>query len=181
MLRFHNYDSSILSKVSLTGKPLSGLFPWEAQWLVNKARTITGDILEIGTYKGATARELAVAFPNLTIHVVDVHMPSYGLKIEEVCMEAKDLPNVNLTIADSHTFSYPPNLGLIFIDGDHTWEGVRIDTENALSYFRNRHGTIVWHDYDPGHQVMPYLDWFERHINPGIRWVQNTMLAFIDV
>ena len=33
----------------------------------------------------------------------------------------------------------------VFIDGDHTWEGVKQDTELALSLIHKR-GSIIWHD-----------------------------------
>lgn len=178
MLKFETYDSRWLTW-ELTGKPLSGMFPWEIQWLINKGSGITGDILEIGTHKGATARELAVAFPHLTIHCVDSADASYGLKPEEIGMESKHLPNVSLTLADSKSYSFPPGLGMIIIDGDHSWDGVKADTEKSVNYFRNRSGLIVWHDYDPTHEVMPYLDWLVYHTGLPIKWVQNTMLAYL--
>lgn len=181
MLDLHPYDSKILHIRKLTGLPLSGLFPWECQWLLNKIARCGGDVLEIGTYKGATAREIATAFPDVRLFCVDVAMPWYGLKPEEVGHEAKKFPNVHLTIQDSKTYAYPPNLGLIFIDGDHSWEGIRIDTERALSYFLDRTGTIVWHDYDATHECMPYLDWIARVNHLEIKHVQCTQLAFLDI
>lgn len=181
MLPLFGYNSDILTRVKLSGDPLSGTFPWECQWLIDKARTISGDILEIGTYKGATARELALAYPGLKIFCVDAALPWYGQKPEQVGHLAKDLPNVYLTIQNSRTYAYPPTLGMIFIDGDHSWEGVRIDTERALDYFRNRSGTIVWHDYDPTHEVLPYLNWIHRVNGLKIKHVQCTQLAFLDL
>lgn len=178
MLKFARYDSKNL-KIPLSGRELTGMFPWEVQWLIAAGYTIPGDILEIGTYKGATARELALAFPHLTVHCVDIVDPSYGLSAEQVGEEAKSLPNVRLTIADSKEFAYPPGLGMVLIDGNHSWNGVRADTERALGYFRGRRGLIVWHDYDPTHEVMSYLDWMDYHSNLEISWVQATMLAYL--
>jgi Predicted O-methyltransferase len=50
---------------------------------------------------------------------------------------------------DSKTFDYAPFLGgvdLIFIDADHTYDGVKADTETAFELLRPG-GVIVWDDY----------------------------------
>lgn len=180
ILNQHRLKDEVLA-LQLTGKPLSGMFPHEVQWLLSKIRGVTGDILEIGTFKGATTREIATAYPYIVIHTIDNCDPSYGLNPDEVGMECKDLPNVKLTIEDSGRYAFPPNLGMIIIDGDNTWEGVRRDTEKALDYFRNRHGTIVWHDFDVTHQVWWYLDWLFTHSRRDLQLVQSTQLVFLDL
>lgn len=179
MLLPHRYEDRINS-VSLTEKPLSGVSAWEMKWLLDKAAKYAGSILEIGTYLGATAREFAVAFPNRQVISVDIHDPSYGLKREEVGSLAKEYPNTKLFIEDSKTFTIPEGVGVIFIDGDHTWEGVRADTEKALAYMRGRSGTIIWHDYWIECQVYPYLNWLIENGVSEIKTVQFTTLAFRD-
>lgn len=180
-MKLCGYKSEIWQEIKLTGKRLTGMFPWEVQWLIAKWNVVRGDILEIGTFRGSTARELAVAFPQRNIYCVDICLPWYGLKQEEVGEDSKEFENVILTLEDSRKYNYPDSLGMIFIDGDHSWEGVKADTERALAYFRTHKGTIVWHDYDQTHEVMPYLDWLETHSKLGIQMVQNTQMAFLDL
>lgn len=36
---------------------------------------------------------------------------------------------------------------LVFVDGDHSYDGVRCDTEHAFRLLRNERSVIVWHDY----------------------------------
>jgi len=72
---------------------------------------------------------------------------------------------------------------LIFIDGDHAYEGVWFDTKLARRIVR-RPGLICWHDYkrddpNPGaggaHRVIDFLNRRERN---RIHRVQGTCLAF---
>ncbi|MBL8012699.1 MAG: class I SAM-dependent methyltransferase, partial [Candidatus Omnitrophica bacterium] len=38
-------------------------------------------------------------------------------------------------------------IDLVFIDGNHSYEFVKSDTENALEMLSEK-GVIIWHDYD---------------------------------
>ena len=38
-------------------------------------------------------------------------------------------------------------MDLLFVDGDHSYEGVKLDTHNAFKLTRIHFSTIVWHDY----------------------------------
>lgn len=181
MLPVHGFDSKCLEN-QLTGKPLTGTFPWECQWLIEKIKGTKGNLLEIGTHRGTTARELALAFPDRQVFCVDVHDPVYGLSLEELCGEAKNLPNVKLILCDSALYEYKRSdeIAFIFIDGDHTWKGIQTDTEKAMAYYRGYHGTIVWHDYVPWFQSYDYLNWLRRTSLLDIKHVQATTMAFWD-
>lgn len=180
MIKPARYNIEAL-KVSLSDKTLYGMFPWELQWIIWKLRNFLGDIVELGTFRGSTARELALAFPDRKIFCVDNIDPAYGLTKEEVCAEAKDFSNVELILTDSKNFTIPDTTAAIIIDADHTWDGVRGDTEKAISYMRGRSpGVIIWHDYDQEHQVFPYLNWMIKNGVSDIFHVQATTLAFRD-
>lgn len=181
VLKYKQFESKILRRVTLTGLPLSGMFPWELQWIISRIESLNGDILEIGTHYGSTAREIASAYPNKIVHCVDIVDPSYGVSAADIGRESRNLPNVKLTLADSKTFPYPDGLGMVIIDGDHSWNGIKADTERSIDYFRGRKGCIIWHDYDPTHECMPFLDWFAYHSDFDVRWVQNTSIAVLEL
>jgi len=138
---------------------------YEAQWLIWMSQKTTGSILEIGTHYGGTTRNLARANPDKIIYTVDwvtdtptmreeqraTDMPT----LENVGKLAQGIPNVIQILQNSWDFDYAgKDIGFVFIDGDHSYEGVRADTELALKSYRDepRPLTIVWHDCDLGDQ-----------------------------
>jgi hypothetical protein len=122
----------------------------EVAWIAWKARQSAGSIVEIGTYKGETARQLAIALPDKVIYTVDLPLGTSGY---ELLAKAPDLvgwltiglPNVRLNLTGSSEFVIPEGVGLIFIDGDHQ-RVLPKDSAKAIDYFKKRSGTIVWHD-----------------------------------
>jgi hypothetical protein len=63
---------------------------------------------------------------------------------------------------DSALFDFNPFVGgvdLVFVDGNHAYENVRADSQNALRMVRSG-GVILWDDYHPtwGPGVMRLLD-----------------------
>ena len=67
---------------------------------------------------------------------------------------------------DSRTFDYSPYLGrmdLVFIDGNHSGDYVRSDTENAFRMLSPR-GVVLWHDFDyvVHRDVFKYLNRLSR-------------------
>lgn len=180
MLPLHRYPFEVLKKRPLTAE-MTGVAPWECQWILEQVDKVQGHVLEIGTHLGVTAREIALAFPSRQLFCVDCCAPEYGLKQEEICRGAKDLPNVTLTLMDSKSYEIPKGVGIIFIDGDHSWEGVKADTENAFKHFRTHTGIIIWHDYCQEFEVMPYLEWIREKQRLDIKHVQDTTLAFLHL
>ncbi len=141
--------------------------------LCHLAAECTGNILEIGCNKGITTRMLALNNPYKIIYGVDYVEENTGdlqqaaEKPPEIAMYARDLKNVVLLDLDSRKLNYDllfQNVELIFLDGNHTYDFVKIDSEKALSYMKKRgSGTIIWHDYwkpQPWIGVMDYVDQF---------------------
>ncbi len=66
---------------------------------------------------------------------------------------ARYYPNVKILLMDSGKIDYPSicNVSLVFIDGNHSYDAIKTDTEKALEYFgthkSTRPGCIAWHDY----------------------------------
>lgn len=161
-----------------------GVMPWEAWWMVAKIRTVEGNILEIGTHIGGTTRGLASEFPNRRVFSVDKLDPAYKLTVAESGIQARNMPNVTLFLMDSKDFPYSKDkdIGVIFIDGDHSYAGVKSDTVLALAALKERgRGTIIWHDCslntDMG--VGTYVEELSK-THPDVRYVDNTSLAFLD-
>lgn len=163
--------------------------PWEVVWLLWKAAQVPGNILEIGCRFGETTFEFASEFPNRTVFAVDcldegVIQPWQKHERptrETVCERARHLPNVRLALQDSKQFSYEgKQIGFVFIDGDHSFTGVKADTELALAA---KVKTIVWHDYylDSVIAVKPYLDQLDLQMSCKVTLVNGTCLAFLDL
>gem|GEM_PF-5204135 len=95
------------------------------------------------------------------------------------------LENVKHIQHDSRTFAYE-SLGwkpdVIFIDGDHHYESVRADTENAFRCLAEG-GTIIWHDYAFSPETIRWtvlagiLDGCQAGQRERIYQVSNTMCA----
>jgi hypothetical protein len=134
--------------------------PGEVELLCWMASQTPGNILEIGCHTGLTTLALARTNPDKQIYAVDClnnrslqpaqqhEMPTY----DSVFRHAIGQPNAKLVLGNSSEIDWLArftDLGTIFIDGDHSKEGVGRDTAKALDYFQSsgRQGLVVWHDY----------------------------------
>ncbi len=159
-------------------------------WLADRT---SGDLLEIGCRDGQTTRRLALHNLARVIHALDFTgeptMCAEQLyeKVGEVAEHARGLPNVRVYDVNSRILDYtvfsPRQISMILIDGDHSYEGVRADSEKAFAYLDGCvEGSIAWHDY--GH-VPGRADWIgvNRYLHEvarerSIRIVEGTNLAF---
>lgn len=92
---------------------------------------------------------------------------------------------ISLLYGDSKTLSVADqkiigNIDLVFIDGGHDFETIRIDTENAIRMIGNN-GVIIWHDFNSKihDDVTVYLHDFSTN-NP-IFAVNNSLVAFMMI
>lgn len=159
-------------EILLHGNP--GMTCYEdIQWLIFMARKTTGNIVEIGTNLGHTSRELAAHFPDRQIITIDY----VGLKETMSPAQRWEKPgwhevgkahwgdtNVEQLLTPSHWVDYSKlDPGFIFIDGSHSFEGVKADTEQVFRTLAaiepGKQVCIVWHDYlKPGLGVADYID-----------------------
>lgn len=124
-------------------------------------------ILEIGTARGGTLFLFCmVAAPNATIISVDMPKGPFGggypeSKIPFYKTFAREKQTLLLIRADSHNLKTLENvkrvlhgekLDFIFIDGDHTYDGVRMDFE-MYSPFVKEGGIIAFHDVAPHNKI----------------------------
>lgn len=129
--------------------------PNEVATLVALASMTNGTIVEIGCNEGRTTLALANAFPGRRVIGIDYTRSSamvYGQSCEQprasfVGRLARHMDNVSILDCLSHLAPIQNrSAGFVFIDGDHTCNGVSRDTASALHWLA-RSGIIVWHDY----------------------------------
>ena len=157
---------------------------------------------EIGTFNGRTALNLSLNMPKDAnvytldlpsdevanaagvldrgdIHYVRNHSPG------ELFARWADASGARITqlLGDSASFDYGPYrnaVDLVFIDGAHSYDYVKRDTESALSLLRNGKGVVFWHDYDACIGVINAVDELNRsHPEYNIRHIEGTKLAYM--
>lgn len=138
-------------------------------------------IFEFGTYRGQTTCGLAAVCKDAQIYTLNLPPdddPRYAPFIGMYIARSPDRDRITQIFSDSRTFDTTPyreSMDYIFIDGDHSYEGVKNDTEKALQLLKPG-GIIVWHDYaakSPG--VLEYLAEFSQD-RPLFR-IRKTCLA----
>ncbi len=162
--------------------------PQDVQVLCLLARHVPGAIIELGCNQGRTLRELALANPGRPCIGVDFsatgemcreqanERPAKG----QIGMYANGLPGVEIRDARSYevldTFPIWPPLGFIFVDGSHTDEGVRRDSEAAFRYFERTGdgGIIAWHDcYDDAPPWVGVKKYLQGIAHPVYRYAET--------
>ncbi len=136
---------------------IDGLF-----FLVSLAKRLGASaVFEIGTFIGLTAWMLSRNLPEAIVHTLDIppaEDPAWGLDPSDVHRGSegshvyRDLPHqgeIEQHWADSAKFDFSPwqgRIDLVYVDGAHSTEYVRSDTNNALAML-SHNGAIVWDDY----------------------------------
>lgn len=97
-------------------------------------------LLEIGIFKGGTTLLLSAAKPDES-KLISVDIADFkNEKIKKLLDK-----NTSLVKADSRTFTPPFKIDFIFIDGDHSFDGVKNDFDHYLPYL-NQGADILFHD-----------------------------------
>lgn len=148
---------------------------------------------EFGTYKGVSTTQLALNVGEdgmvFTLDLPEDH-PAYSLPIpkpEERQIAAEGgkgiliprdlLQRITFLRSDSATFDESPYLGsidLVFVDGAHSYEYVKNDSEKGWKMLRSG-GVLAWHDCVPSHRdVVKYI----KESGLKLRLVNGTALAY---
>lgn len=122
----------------------------EAAYIFKTIRTNEcKSILEIGRFLGGSTVLIAVAKKaEASFYSVDlkVKFPSYADdKIITSVLAKIGKPNIHLIIADSTTYIPPQKIDFVFIDGDHSYEGVKKDYQNIKKYLESG-AHVLFHD-----------------------------------
>ncbi len=105
---------------------------------------------EIGTGHGRTSHHLALNTPAKTrIYTLDISAETI---VGCVFRDRPTASKISQLTGDSSSFDFGPWAGrvdLVFIDGDHGYEGARWDTERAFEMLAPG-GCVLWDDFTPG-------------------------------
>ena len=151
--------TDLVTELNETVSPYSsvdgGSTPIDLALLKGLARNLKDcNYLEIGTWMGESVSNVAnVAKYCVTLNLPDEQMLKMGENKKYVDLHrfySKNLQNVNHIQANSQTFDFSSlqqKFDLIFIDGDHHYESIKNDTENAFKLLKDDTSIIVFHDY----------------------------------
>ena len=130
------------------------LDPWEAEYLFNVAGTATEGIVETGRWRCGSTIVLAAAAPEVPIWSIDLS-PKDDAWARGFIEKAALNPRVDMIVGDSRKTRYP-QIGaydVLFIDGDHSYEGRIDDMENWWPQL-SAGGHMILHDSYPDQPVM---------------------------
>jgi predicted O-methyltransferase YrrM len=120
-------------------------------------------VFEIGTYRGASSEMILQLLPEVQVISIAFVNDEPGRKFNNDELSATDVgalvsagnrDRYTQLIGDSHKIDPKEfvrdhgKMDLVFIDGDHSREGVRQDTELARAILAPG-GAIAWHDANP--------------------------------
>ncbi len=153
-------------------------------------------VFEIGTFDGRTTLHIALNTGEKTkIQTLDVPpedlggislkldpgdpqlVDKKGFSIGQRFLDRNESGKIKQSLSDSAKFEFSPfekQVDLFFIDGAHSYEYVKSDTENALKCLKPD-GIILWHDYGSVLGVTNYLNELSKSL-PVYR-ISNTTLA----
>ena len=139
------------------------LCPWEMEYLFSVARRARRGILEIGRFNGGSTFLFACASPDVPIHSIDIN-PQDDDRLRRFFKRHGVGENVHLIIGDSRSDQpVAETFDVLFIDGDHTYEGCSADIETWYPRLTDN-GHLIFHDsYLGNHGVQDaIIDFIER-------------------
>ncbi|HMH23188.1 MAG TPA: class I SAM-dependent methyltransferase [Puia sp.] len=157
-------------------------------------------IFEIGTFDGRTTRAMAMNLLNeegkiYTLNLppdtadvsLDTHQIDVGLASKVVSGERFiNTPQEKLIRqlwGDSATFDFSPyfnKMDMVFIDGAHSEDYARIDTQNSIKLIKAGGGIIAWHDAHLFGVKIFFKKWLKENNYP-VYFIRNTTLAVMGV
>jgi predicted O-methyltransferase YrrM len=144
------------------------------------------NIFEFGTYMGRTTYHLAGASPEAFVTTLDLPeeagSKSWGC-LGNVYKGTERETKIRQLLCDSHKFDpapYHQSMDFIYIDGDHSYAGVKNDTEKALQMLKPG-GTVMWHDYGASSDLglTRFFVEFTR-VRPVFRLKKTSLLLYRD-
>jgi hypothetical protein len=146
--------------------------------------------LEIGSWRGesiANVYEVTDDCTSVTLSEEEMREMKLGedfIKVHGIY--TKGLKNIKKIEHNSHTFDLSAlnkKFDLIFIDGDHSYNGVLADTRKTFSLRKESSSVIVWHDYGSStervrHSVLAaILSGVPEEYHKNLFHVSNTLCA----
>jgi predicted O-methyltransferase YrrM len=140
------------------------LCPWEMEYLFTVARRAKTGIVEIGRFNGGSTFVLTSANPDIPIYSIDI-APKDDDRLKSYFRQENLGSNVELIVGDSRKkYDHISHVDVLFIDGDHTYEGCMADIENWYDEVIPN-GHILFHDsYLGSHGVQDAIvDFMKQH------------------
>jgi predicted O-methyltransferase YrrM len=148
------------------------------------------EYLEIGTWRGESIMNVAENAAHCTsINLSPNDIIALGLDSKYaqlhgcLIINQSNIKTVHANSMDFDFASLNQKFDLIFIDGDHSYEGVKSDTSKVYDLLRDENSIIVWHDYGYNpevtrHSVMAaILDGLPTEAHQYLYHVSNTICA----
>ena len=122
------------------------LCPWEIEYVFVLAKRARHGIIEIGRYNGGSCFVFACAASSVPIVSIDI-APQNDALLETLFRQHGVGMNVQLIVGDSREMGHQntKDVDLIFIDGDHSYEGCMNDINSWYDHL-TVNGHIVFHD-----------------------------------
>jgi predicted O-methyltransferase YrrM len=159
-----------------------------------------GEIVEIGTFDGRTALNLAINAPrDATVMTLDlpadqatalaieaserqyVDKPAPGARLRSCAARWREPASRVVQLhGDSATFDWSRHekrAGLVFVDGSHAYDYAKRDSETAMRLVRPD-GMVFWHDYGVWSGVTQALEELENSAHLGLVNIRGTSLVF---
>jgi hypothetical protein len=137
-----------------------------------------GRYIEFGSWRGESLANvaplmkeiIAMSFGQADMKKIGAPEPA----VRAAHMYSKALPNIRIIEHNTQTYDFSQFKGtcdLIFVDADHQYPGVTIDTRNAFTLLKDEKSIIVWHDYGLGYEKP---NWQYSAGSSMVRRVMNT-------
>jgi hypothetical protein len=156
---FDNFNESIESYTNLadTSLPIDIAF---IKSIIKSKENV--DYLEIGSFRGESLVNV-IPYTNSTYSISLGKEELYSICKNQDFVEVESIllnkTYCNFTKIDhnSQTFDFESlnkKFDVIFVDGDHSENGVYLDTKNVFKLLKNEESVIIWHDF--GHSPSDY-------------------------
>jgi hypothetical protein len=98
----------------------------------------------------------------------------------------KDMTDLHRIYHNSQTYDFKDLHGkfdVVFVDADHEYPGVKIDTSNAYKLLKDENSILIWHDYGRSYETVNWqvlhgmLDGMPAGAHQHMYKVQNTICA----
>ena len=129
--------------------------PIDIAFLMAVAKNYTDcNYLEIGSWRGESLFNVSTVSQRCTSislskeEMIRIGMSEKAAELQRFFSKGKN--NIEHIEANSLQYDFEnlkEKFDVIFIDGDHSYKGVKSDTENAFKLLRNEDSVIVWHDF----------------------------------
>ena len=143
----------------------------EAGLLYKYAKQTRGNtILEIGRYWGGSTVLLAMATHNSDVKIVSVDVVEgcHDPDVDDWLNEYDEKERIDIRVDNSHAMENIP-ISLLFVDGDHSYEGIRKDFIHHWNYLS---GECLAHDYTD-----PTCEGVTKFIN---EWIEDGYAEIIE-